>query len=64
MHELRNEADGRSSPPGMQSQFTAYFGTYTLDVARRIVTHQVAASLSAEHTSGDLQRNYELSEAA
>ena len=60
MHERRNEADGHSSPPDMQAEFTAYFGTYTVDVTRQIVTHKVTASLSAARASGDLQRHDEL----
>lgn len=60
MHELRNEADGRSSPPDTQAEFSAYFGSYKVDVARGLVTHQVAASLSAAHASRELQRHYEL----
>ena len=60
MPERRNEADGRASPTDMQAEFTAYFGTYTVDVTRQIVTHKVTASLSAAHASGDLQRHYEL----
>lgn len=54
MHERRNEADGRSSPPDMQAEFTAYIGTYMVDVTQQIVTHKVTASLSAARASGDL----------
>ena len=60
MHELRNEADGRSSPPDTQADFSAYFGSYKVDVARGLVTHKIAGSLSAAHASHELQRNYEL----
>jgi len=60
MHELRNEADGRSSPPDTQAEFSAYFGSYKVDVARGLITHNVAGSLSAAHASHELQRNYEL----
>ena len=59
MHEQRNEANGRPSSPDVQSAFSAYFGTYTVDTAKRIVTHQVGASLSAERASGELRRNYQ-----
>lgn len=60
MHELRNEADGRSSPPDTQAEFSAYFGSYKVDVARKLVTHKIAGSLSAARASHELQRNYEL----
>jgi len=60
MHELRNEADGRSSPPDTQAEFSAYFGSYKVDVARKLVSHKIAGSLSAARASHELQRNYEL----
>jgi hypothetical protein len=60
MHELRNEADGRSSPPDTQAECSTYFGHYKVDVARGLVTHEVTGSLSAAHASRELQRNYEL----
>jgi lipocalin-like protein len=60
MHELRNEADGRSSPPDTQAEFSAYFGRYKVDEARGLVTHTISGSLSAAHASHELQRNYEL----
>ena len=60
MHELRNEADGRSSPPDTQAEFSAYFGSYKVDVARGLVTHKIVGSLGAAHASRELQRNYEL----
>jgi len=59
MHEQRNEASGRASPPEVQADFSAYFGTYTIDTAQRIVTHHVRGSLNAGGASGDLRRNYE-----
>jgi hypothetical protein len=61
MHELRNEAAGRPSPPGTQGDFSAYFGSYKVDTVRGIVTHKVTGSLSAVHASHELQRNFELS---
>lgn len=64
MHERRNEANGRASPPDIQAAFTAYCGTYTVDVTRQMVTHTVTASLSAARASGDLQRHYELRDGA
>ena len=60
MHELRNEADGRSSPPDTQVEFSACFGSYKVDVARAFVIHKIAGSLSAAHASHELQRNYGL----
>jgi hypothetical protein len=64
MHELRNEADGHCSSADLQADFSAYFGTYTVDTDRLVITHQVAASLSATHASGEITRNYELKDDA
>ena len=64
MHEQRNEASGRVSPPEVQSDFSAYFGTYTINTAQRIVTHYVRGSLNAAGASGELRRNYELKDDA
>lgn len=60
MHEERNEAGGRASPREVQAEFSAYFGTYTVDATQRIVMHDVRGSLSAERASGELRRHYEL----
>ena len=60
MHELRNEANGRSSPPDTQGEFSAYFGSYKVDAVRGIITHTVTGSLSAAHASHELQRNFEV----
>ncbi len=60
MHERRNEGDGSRSPPEIQGEFSAYFGTYHVDVARRIITHQVTASLAAGRASKELRRNFDL----
>ena len=59
MHEQRNEASGRVSSAEVQADFSAYFGTYSIDTAQRIVTHQVQGSLNASAASGELRRNYE-----
>jgi hypothetical protein len=59
MHEKRNEAAGRPSSPEVQEQYTAYFGTYTPDTARQVITHHIGGSLSAERASGELRRHYE-----
>ena len=64
MHEERNEAGGRPSSQDVQAEFSAYFGTYAVDATRRIVTHHVRGSLSAERASGELRRNYELKDGA
>ena len=64
MHERRNEASGRVSPPEVQADFSAYFGTYSIDTAQRIVTHHVQGSLNASGASGDLRRNYEFEDSA
>ncbi len=60
MHELRNEADGRPSPPDTQGDFSAYFGRYEVDAVRGIVRHKVTGSLGAAHAAHELQRNFEL----
>ena len=54
----RNEADGRSSPPEAQDEFSAYFGTYHVDVAQGVITHDVSASLSATRASKVLRRRF------
>jgi hypothetical protein len=64
MHELRNEAHGLSSPTEILSEFSAYFGTYTVDPGQKVVVHQVTASLSKAHASGEIRRNYELTKDA
>jgi Lipocalin-like domain len=63
MHELRNEADGLSSPAEIEADFSAYFGTYTVDPGQKVVVHQVTASLSKAHASGEIRRDYKLNEA-
>ena len=50
---------GRLSSREVQAEFTAYFGTYSVDTERRIIIHHVSGSLSAERASGELRRNYE-----
>jgi hypothetical protein len=56
----RNEANGRSSPPEAQDEFTAYFGTYHVDITQGVITHDVSASLSATRASKVLRRSFEL----
>lgn len=55
----RNQADGRAVPPDIQARVAGYYGTYTVDTARRVVTHHVAASLRATE-AGSIERRYEL----
>ena len=60
MHELRDEATGlQSRPADVAEAYSAYFGTYEVDRARRVVTHHVTGSLNAERASGELERAYE-----
>jgi hypothetical protein len=59
MHEKRNEAEGRPSPAEVQDEYAAYFGTYTVDAAQRVVTHHILGSLSADRASREIRRNYE-----
>jgi hypothetical protein len=58
MHQRRNEGDGSQSPPDIQGEFSAYFGTYQLDAAQQSITHQVQASLAAGRASKELRRNF------
>ena len=60
MSGRRNEADGRGSPPEARDEFTAYFGTYRVDIAQGVITHDVSASLSATRASKVLRRSFEL----
>ena len=60
MHESRNEAGGQGSPTEIQADYSAYFGSYIVDVDGGIIIHRVAASLSAAQASGEIRRNYEL----
>ena len=59
MHQARNEAGGNASDPAVQGEYSAYFGTYTVDAERRVVTHRVNGSLAATRASSELLRNYE-----
>jgi hypothetical protein len=60
MHERRNEGNGTRSPPEVQGEFSAYFGTCLVDAAQRIIVHQVTASLAAARASKELRRNFDL----
>ena len=57
MHESRNEAGGQGSLAEIQADYSAYFGSYIVDVEGGIIIHRVAASLSAAHASGEIRRN-------
>jgi hypothetical protein len=59
MHERRNEGDGNRSPPEIQGEFSAYFGTYQADATQHIIKHQVNASLAAARASKELRRNFD-----
>ena len=59
MDARRNQADGRAVAPEVQASAAAYYGTYTVDAARRVVTHRVAASLRASE-AGAIERRYTL----
>ena len=59
MDARRNQADGRVVAPEVQASAAAYYGTYAVDPARHIVTHQVAASLRASE-AGSIERRYAL----
>ena len=60
MSGRRDESGGGDSPTEAHAEFTAYFGTYHVDVEQGLITHRVTASLSATRASGELRRNYEL----
>ncbi len=59
MHERRNEAQsGSRAAPETLSQYSAYFGTYRVDSANGVITHQVTGSLNGENASGELRRDF------
>lgn len=59
MHERRNEAkSGSRAAPETLSQYSAYFGTYSVDSANGVISHQVTGSLSGENASGELRRTF------
>lgn len=60
MDARRNQADGRAVPAEVQASVAAYYGTYTIDPARGVVTHHVATSLRASE-AGSIERRYTLS---
>jgi hypothetical protein len=58
MHEHRNQADGKVSPPDTAESYSAYFGTYRVNPSEGLIRHQVVGSLNGENASGELQRSY------
>ena len=59
MDARRNQADGRQVSPELLANAASYYGTYSVDTSRRVVTHQVVASLRVNE-SGTLERRYEV----
>jgi hypothetical protein len=59
MDARRNQAEGGAVPADVQASVAAYYGTYTVDPARHVVTHHVAASLRASE-AGSIERRYTL----
>jgi hypothetical protein len=59
MDARRNQADGGAVPADVEASVAAYYGTYTVDPARQVVTHHVAASLRASE-AGSIERRYTL----
>jgi hypothetical protein len=57
MHELRNQASHNDVTAALQNEAAGYFGTYTVDTARHIVSHHVAATLRAAE-AGVIDRVY------
>jgi Lipocalin-like domain len=57
MHELRNQATARQMQPTLRDEAAGYFGTYSVDTARHMVSHHIEATFrSAE--SGTIDRSY------
>ena len=42
------------------SDYVAYFGTYTVDAARGVVTHHVTADVRGEYTGTDQPRRFRI----
>jgi hypothetical protein len=60
MDARRNQANGRAVPVEVQASVAAYYGTYSVDPVRHVVTHHVATSLRASE-AGSIERHYTLS---
>jgi hypothetical protein len=57
MHERRNQADGCAADPTAPSSYSAYFGTYQIDLANGVIRHWVKGSLNG-YASGELRRTF------
>lgn len=57
MHELRNQATRNEAAAALQNEAAGYFGTYTVDSAKHIVSHHVEATLRSVE-SGIIDRTY------
>ena len=57
MDARRNQANGRAVPADMLASAASYYGTYSIDTVRKVITHKVVASLRATE-AGTLERAY------
>ena len=53
----RNQSDGKKIQADIQSMAAGYYGSYTVDPSRQVVTHKVEASIRASE-SKTLERSY------
>lgn len=58
MHELRNQATRGDAAASLQNEAAGYFGTFTVDSTRHVVSHHIVATLRAVE-SGTIDRSYE-----
>lgn len=58
--ERRNEAAGNPCPRDAQSLFTAYFGTYHVDLATGEIVHHLTTLLNGLQASGELRRSFRI----
>jgi len=62
--KLASGTEGKPTPQealAAYEGYIAYFGTYTVDEARHIVTHHVEGSLDPSYVGTDQERRFELS---
>jgi hypothetical protein len=57
MHELRNQATRSEVAAALQNEAAGYFGTYSVDSARHIVSHHIEATLRSVE-SHTIDRTY------
>ena len=57
MHQLRNQATQSGVTAALQNEAAGYFGTYTVDPARHVLSHHVEATLRTAE-SGTIDRAY------